>query len=148
MNNKRLEKVQQIGHDRIIDLQFGSNEAAYHMIIELYDKGNIALTDYEYTILNILRPRVEGENIRLVPKQMTKNTYNKEIILIDIIVTRFFVRDKYCFERSNLTEELLTEDNSLESLLAEAKKDDTLKKLIVPKTSKYIGFILTTVFLN
>lgn len=58
--------MQQIGHDRIIDLQFGIDEAAYHVIIELYDKGNIALTDHEYIILNILRPRVEGENIRFL----------------------------------------------------------------------------------
>lgn len=54
----------QIGHDRIIDLQFGSAEAAYHIIVELYDKGNIALTDHEYVILNILRPRLEGESTR------------------------------------------------------------------------------------
>ena len=33
-------KVEQLGIDRIIDLQFGSNEAAYHLIIELYDRVN------------------------------------------------------------------------------------------------------------
>uniref|UniRef100_A0A8C5VCA7 Ribosome quality control complex subunit NEMF n=1 Tax=Microcebus murinus TaxID=30608 RepID=A0A8C5VCA7_MICMU len=31
-----------------LDFQFGSDEAAYHLIIELYDRGNIVLTDYEF----------------------------------------------------------------------------------------------------
>lgn len=64
LKNKRLESLAQIGVDRIIDLQFGSGEAAYHIILELYDRGNIVLTDYEMTILNILRPHTEGDKIR------------------------------------------------------------------------------------
>ena len=49
--------VTQVGQDRIINLQFGTGEAAYHVIIELYDRGNI---------VNILRPRTEGEDVRFV----------------------------------------------------------------------------------
>lgn len=64
LKNKRLESLKQLGMDRIIDLQFGSGEAAYHVILELYDRGNIILTDYQMTILNILRPHTEGEAIR------------------------------------------------------------------------------------
>ena len=64
LNNKRLESATQLGRDRIINLQFGTGEAAYHIIIELYDRGNIVLTDYEYLILNILRPRTEGEDVK------------------------------------------------------------------------------------
>ena len=30
--------MSQLGVDRVVDLQFGSNEAAYHIIIELYDR--------------------------------------------------------------------------------------------------------------
>lgn len=30
--------MQQLGNDRIVDFQFGSDEAAYHLIIELYDR--------------------------------------------------------------------------------------------------------------
>lgn len=48
----------------MIDLQFGSGEAAYHVILEVYDKGNIVLTDHEMTIMNILRPHTEGDKIR------------------------------------------------------------------------------------
>ena len=49
----------QLGVDRVVDMQFGSDAAAYHVILELYDRGNVVLTDCDYKILNILRPRVQ-----------------------------------------------------------------------------------------
>lgn len=64
LRNKRLESLCQMGMDRIVDFQFGTGEAAYHIILELYDRGNIILTDYEMTTLNILRPHTEGEEVR------------------------------------------------------------------------------------
>lgn len=64
LKNKRLESLMQVGTDRIIKLQFGSGEAAYHVILELYDRGNIILTDYEMVILYVLRPHTEGDKIR------------------------------------------------------------------------------------
>ena len=30
--------MRQLGIDRIVDLQFGSGEAAYHVVLELYDR--------------------------------------------------------------------------------------------------------------
>lgn len=38
IKGRRLESIEQLGVDRIIDLQFGSGEAAYHIILELYDR--------------------------------------------------------------------------------------------------------------
>jgi predicted ribosome quality control (RQC) complex YloA/Tae2 family protein len=38
LKSRRLESIQQLGIDRIVDMQFGSGEAAYHLIVELYDK--------------------------------------------------------------------------------------------------------------
>ena len=73
--NKRLESIQQLGVDRVIDLTFGSADAAYHIILELYDKGNLVLTDHKYLILNILRPRVKGEE-----KFITRETYPIELV--------------------------------------------------------------------
>lgn len=64
LKNKRLEVLKQLGMDRIVDLQFGTGEAAYHVVLELYDRGNIVLTDYELTILNVLRPHTEGDKIK------------------------------------------------------------------------------------
>ena len=38
LKSRRLTQVKQLGIDRIVDIQFGSDEAAYHLIIELYDR--------------------------------------------------------------------------------------------------------------
>lgn len=64
LKNKRLESLTQVGMDRIINLQFGSSEAAYHVMLEVYDRGNIILTDHELVILYVLRPHTEGDKIR------------------------------------------------------------------------------------
>lgn len=64
LRNKRLESINQLGVDRVADLTFGSGEAANHLIVELYDKGNIVLTDGQYNILNVLRPRKDGEDTK------------------------------------------------------------------------------------
>ncbi len=38
---RRLEDVRQLGVDRIVDFQFGSGEAAYHLILELYSQVTV-----------------------------------------------------------------------------------------------------------
>ncbi|XP_065371069.1 ribosome quality control complex subunit NEMF homolog [Calliphora vicina] len=107
LKNKRLEKLQQLGVDRIVSLQFGIGEAAYHVIIELYDRGNIILTDHEMTILYILRPHHEGEDIR------------------------FAVREKYPEERAKKELALPSEDE-LRNIILTAKPGDNLRRLIMP----------------
>lgn len=48
----------------------GINDAAYHVIVELYDRGNVVLTDGAYLILNILRPRQAGaEDVRFAVRE-------------------------------------------------------------------------------
>lgn len=106
LKNKRLERISQLGIDRILDLQFGTNEAAYHVILELYDRGNIILCDYEYIILNVLRPHVEGEEIR------------------------FAVREKYPLERAVRDEELSI--NVVKEKLEKANPGDTLRTVLNP----------------
>lgn len=69
LKNKRLEAITQLGKDRILDFQFGMGEATYHLILELYDRGNIVLCDWEKTILNVLRPHTEGETVRFVVRE-------------------------------------------------------------------------------
>ena len=92
--------------DRVLDLQFGSDDAAYHVILELYDRGNIVLTDYEYKIMNILRPRVQGED-------------------------KFLVRENYPIELAKQSYEKMTEEK-LKSLVEAAKAADNLKKVFAP----------------
>ena len=43
IRSRRLVNITQLGIDRIVDLQFGSDEAAYHLIVELYDRVGICL---------------------------------------------------------------------------------------------------------
>lgn len=43
IRSRRLVNITQLGIDRIVDLQFGSDEAAYHLIVELYDRVRIWL---------------------------------------------------------------------------------------------------------
>ncbi|KAM6273504.1 ribosome quality control complex subunit NEMF [Porphyrio hochstetteri] len=70
LKTRRLVSVTQLGMDRIVDFQFGSDEAAYHLIVELYDRGNIVLTDHGYLILNILRFRTdEADDVRFAVRE-------------------------------------------------------------------------------
>jgi len=106
INNKRLEYIKQCGVDRVIDLQFGSGDAAYHLILEMYDRGNLVLTDWEFKILNILRPRVAGEE-----KFLVRETYPLEL----------------CKQEFNVLDEA-----TLTEYLSKAKENDTLKKVLMP----------------
>ncbi|CAD6225880.1 GSCOCG00005772001-RA-CDS [Cotesia congregata] len=106
LKNKRLESLTQIGCDRMVDLQFGSNQAAYHVILEVYDRGNIVLTDHEYTILNILRPHTEGDKIRLA------------------------IREKYPTDRAHLT--TMSPPELIHEKLSSGKTGDPLKKILNP----------------
>ncbi|KAF5275268.1 hypothetical protein FQA39_LY06928 [Lamprigera yunnana] len=105
LKNKRLERLNQVGLDRIIELQFGTGEAAYHVILELYDRGNIILTDYKLTILNILRPHTEGDKLR------------------------FAVREQYPQDRRRDSNINNIED--LKRVLKEAKFGDPIKKILL-----------------
>lgn len=107
LKNKRLEGIDQIGIDRIVDLQFGTGEACYHVILELYDRGNVILCDYEYTILNVLRPHVEGEEIR------------------------FAVREKYPMNRARVDDGPPSMDLVKEKLL-QAHPGDSLRTVLNP----------------
>ncbi|CAH2044781.1 unnamed protein product, partial [Iphiclides podalirius] len=107
LKNKRLESISQLGIDRIVAMQFGSGEAAYHVILELYDRGNIVLLDYEWTILNVLRPHVEGDKVR------------------------FAVKEKYPQERAK-TVYAAPSGDALREILSKGKPGDNLKKILNP----------------
>lgn len=70
LKNKRLEAITQLGIDRIIQMQFGTGDAKYFIILELFDRGNIILCDHSLTILNLLRPHAEGEELRFAVKEI------------------------------------------------------------------------------
>ena len=52
----RLESITQLGQlDRVVHLVFGSGTSRHSLMLELYAKGNIVLTDSSYKILTLLR---------------------------------------------------------------------------------------------
>ena len=56
IRGKRLSSIDQLGGDRILILSFGEGEQfTYRLIVELYDKGNMILTDFYFNILHLLR---------------------------------------------------------------------------------------------
>uniref|UniRef100_A0A671V8Y2 Ribosome quality control complex subunit NEMF n=1 Tax=Sparus aurata TaxID=8175 RepID=A0A671V8Y2_SPAAU len=108
LKSRRLTQVKQLGIDRVIDIQFGSDEAAYHLIIELYDRGNIILADYEYTILNLLRFRTaEAEDVKIA------------------------VRERYPVESARPPEPLISLER-LTEILGGAQNGDQVKRVLNP----------------
>ncbi|NXK65544.1 NEMF factor, partial [Sylvietta virens] len=108
LKTRRLVSVSQLGIDRIVDLQFGSDEAAYHLIVELYDRGNVVLTDHEYLILNILRFRTdEADDVR------------------------FAVRERYPVDSAKAPVPLPTLDR-LTEIISNAPKGEQLKRVLNP----------------
>eukprot|EP00117_Sycon_ciliatum_P034105 scpid19698/ scgid26108/ Nuclear export mediator factor NEMF; Antigen NY-CO-1; Serologically defined colon cancer antigen 1 len=108
LKSRRLVSVRQLGGDRIIDLQFGTDEAAYHLIVELYDRGNVVLTDHQYTILNLLRRR--------------KDKDNEDV--------RFAVRESYPLSNAREAEPVTRE--GILSIVQGAQAGDTLRKILSP----------------
>uniref|UniRef100_A0A8D3D502 Ribosome quality control complex subunit NEMF n=1 Tax=Scophthalmus maximus TaxID=52904 RepID=A0A8D3D502_SCOMX len=108
LKTRRLTQVKQLGIDRIIDMQFGSDEAAYHLIIELYDRGNIILADHEYTILNLLRFRTaEVEDVKIA------------------------VRERYPVENARPPEPLISLER-LTEILSQAQNGEPVKRVLNP----------------
>ncbi|KPI82967.1 putative translation-associated element 2 [Leptomonas seymouri] len=64
----RLDSITQLQHDRTIDLCFGvaSTEGCFHILIELFSKGNVILTDYSYKMMMLLRTHRDDEGLNLV----------------------------------------------------------------------------------
>ena len=55
LKTRRLISLKQIQNDRRIDMQFGEEEYAFHLILEFFATGNIILTDHEYKIMSLMR---------------------------------------------------------------------------------------------
>jgi predicted ribosome quality control (RQC) complex YloA/Tae2 family protein len=50
----RVNRIFQVGRDRVVVFSFSS----FHLILELYDRGNVILCDSSYTIIALLRSHV------------------------------------------------------------------------------------------
>jgi len=72
IRGRKLDEVRQLGRDRVVILTFGTEERACHLIIELYDKGNIILTNFKYVILACLRPHDDIRVRNVFPLQASR----------------------------------------------------------------------------
>lgn len=73
----RLEQIKQLGNgDRVVLFQFGVGAAKHAIILELYAKGNIILTDGNYNILALLRSHTyEQDQVQVQVGQVYPVTY-------------------------------------------------------------------------
>ncbi|MFH1505505.1 MAG: NFACT family protein [archaeon] len=58
--NARLRRIEQVDFERIIELEFETKDQTYIMIIELFSKGNVILTDLDYRIISPLETKNWG----------------------------------------------------------------------------------------
>jgi predicted ribosome quality control (RQC) complex YloA/Tae2 family protein len=65
IRTKRLEGINQLGYDRVVDFKFGSGEAVNHILLELYSGGNVVLTDANYEVIALLRSHQFSEDVVL-----------------------------------------------------------------------------------
>ncbi|CAD6195070.1 unnamed protein product [Caenorhabditis auriculariae] len=123
VKQKRIREVRQLGNDRVVVITFGEDERTNYLIIELYDRGNVILTDDQHMILNILRPRTDKE------------------------LGRFAVKESYDVSKiPEDTWEKLNKEN-VEKALEKAKKGDSLLQILAPIT-RYGNAISREVFLK
>lgn len=121
INNKRLESFVQVNTDRVIDIQFGTNEFEYHIIGEFYASGNIIFTDHQYNILTLVHPHTytNGTN-----SNKTEENTNNQI--------RVCVGQKYPFDIATSNIELSSSSikNMFESNLKLIDKKIKLKQFV------------------
>lgn len=78
IRTKRVAYMRQLGGDRVIDLQFGFNENAIHLIVELYARGNIVVTDHNFVVKTTWRQFRKDEALAVRVGQLYPvNEYNK-----------------------------------------------------------------------
>lgn len=54
LTNTRLREINQVNFERILQLTFQTKQGKFHLIIELFSKGNIILTSEDYKIIGVL----------------------------------------------------------------------------------------------
>ena len=130
LKNKRLEKIEQINLDRVIDLTFGSGDMEFHIISEFYASGNIIFTSRDYKILTLLHPYTYETkiNTNTIQEGGEENKENKE----NTIKTRVGVGQIYPFDLATTTLELTSANviSMINENLAKLDKKIKLKQFV------------------
>ena len=93
LRTKKLNNIEQLGIDRVINLTFGKGEACYHLLIELYASGNVILTDHEYTILSLLRSHKFEDDAAIAVKAKYPFSHAANLTVDSITVEPSAIRD-------------------------------------------------------
>ncbi|MFW6378408.1 MAG: NFACT family protein [Nanoarchaeota archaeon] len=69
LSNARLQRISQVGFERIIEMEFSTKHKNFKLIIELFSPGNLLLCDEDYTIREVFSHKIWNENRKLLPKK-------------------------------------------------------------------------------
>ncbi|XP_078495726.1 LOW QUALITY PROTEIN: ribosome quality control complex subunit NEMF-like [Ciona intestinalis] len=117
LRGRRLVSASQLGIDRIVDLQFGFEDASYHVFVELYDRGNIALSDCNDVILNLLRFRKD------LHKPEAEQQENSDV--------KVAVHEPYPRNTARQVEPFISIEK-LKEILQSAKNESLVKRILNP----------------
>ena len=56
LSGGKILAIRQHGIQRIVTIDIGKHDTEYHLIVELFDEGNVILCDDKYTIIQPMRP--------------------------------------------------------------------------------------------
>eukprot|EP00760_Papus_ankaliazontas_P005746 PhM_4_TR1274/c1_g1_i2/m.84672 len=110
IRNWRVESIQMLGRDRVVDFCFGIGDSAQHLLIELYAKGNVVLTDAAYSIVALLRTHKE-EDVKIA------------------------VRETYPMATTTTATAPVTKESLMEALEKEMQSSLTLKQVLTSRSS-------------
>jgi predicted ribosome quality control (RQC) complex YloA/Tae2 family protein len=132
----RLEQLQQVGQDRVVLFHFLGASGKHSIILELYAKGNLILTDADYSILALLRSHIYQAD------QKKQETEEQVAVKVGSVYPVTYAADvgKDVADNDNETKGLLSADpqawaqGELEAS-ANSKKALTLKTLLLKQSS-------------
>ena len=124
LRNKKIISIRQLGMDRIIDIEFGfpdvetedtfQESKQFHLILEMYDNGNLFLTDKDYKILILTRRHTFNEN----SKALVGHNYPMDQINPQVNIDETFIDDlekflsEFEFKKKKSYREILLSRNS------------------------------------
>ncbi len=76
LENTFLDNVTQVKSERIIDFLFSAKEENYHLIVEMFSKGNVVLCKEDYTIIQALEHQ-EWKDRVIKPREIYKAPIRK-----------------------------------------------------------------------
>lgn len=140
---KRLEDIQQIKFDRVVDLKFGTGDIAYHVILELYSQGNIVLTDANYEIISLLHSHEFEKDVAIKVGEIYPMSYTTSMACgVDDSSNAAATTTDGGDEVDAFVSACVTIDKDMIDGSASAKnaKKVTLKSVLLSKTSMFAAF--------